>query len=43
MSQQIFDIANEKMAEINAYAVETAEQLEQFRIAYLGTKNTLKP
>ncbi len=43
MSQEIFDKAQGKLAEINDYKVDNSEQLEQFRIAYLGSKNTLKP
>lgn len=38
-----FDIANGILAEIQAASPSTAEQLEQFRIKYLGTKNVLKP
>jgi len=43
MSQEIFDKANDKLKDISNYSVENAEQLEQFRIAFLGTKNSIKP
>lgn len=38
-----FDKANAKLEEIKNYPIENTEQLEQFRIAFLGSKNTLKP
>ncbi len=43
MSQELFDKANEKLSEIEKYAVNNAEELEKFRIAFLGSKNTIKP
>ncbi len=43
MSQEIFDKAEEKLKEIAAYPVANADELEQFRIAFLGTKNTIRP
>lgn len=43
MSQELFDRAEEMIAEINAYPVSSSDELEQFRIAYLGTKNKIKP
>jgi len=43
MSQALFDQASAMIEEINAYPVSTSEELEQFRIAYLGTKNKIKP
>lgn len=43
MSQNIFDNANKKLDEINNYAVSNLEELEAFRIAFLGSKNTIKP
>jgi len=43
MSQALFDQADAMIAEINAYPVSSSEELEQFRIAFLGTKNKIKP
>jgi len=43
MSQALFDKAEAMIAEINAYPVTTSDELEQFRIAFLGTKNKIKP
>ncbi len=43
MSDQAFGLAKEMLAEIEAYPIETREQLEQFRIAFLGSKNRIKP
>jgi len=43
MSQELFDKANEKLVEIENYAVKDTEELEKFRIAFLGAKNTIKP
>ncbi|MCL4141232.1 UNVERIFIED_CONTAM: hypothetical protein GTU68_024731 [Idotea baltica] len=42
MSQEIFDQVAAKANEIVAYPVNNAEELEQFRIAFLGSKNSLK-
>lgn len=43
MSQELFDKAQAKLAEINEYPVSNTEELEKYRIAFLGTKNTIKP
>ena len=43
MSQEIFDTANAKLKEIEAYTIDSKETLEQFRIAFMGSKNTIKP
>ena len=40
--QEIFEQANAVLDEITASAPTTAEELEQFRIKYLGTKSILK-
>jgi phenylalanyl-tRNA synthetase alpha chain len=40
--QEIFDKANAVLAAINEAKPSTAEELEAFRIQYLGTKNVLK-
>lgn len=43
MSQDRFERARAVKTDIENYPVESVEQLEQFRIAFLGTKNQLKP
>lgn len=43
MAQETFDKVNAILAEIEAAAPKTAEEVEQFRIKYLGSKNILKP
>ncbi|HLP19371.1 MAG TPA: phenylalanine--tRNA ligase subunit alpha, partial [Chitinophagales bacterium] len=40
--QEIFDKANTVLQEINTAAPANADELEQFRIKYLGTKSVLK-
>lgn len=40
--QEIFDKANSVLEEIKTAVAENAEQAEQFRIKYLGTKGILK-
>jgi len=40
---EIFDQVEKLVAEINAYSISNAEELEKFRIQYLGTKNSIKP
>ncbi len=40
---EIFDQVEKLIGEINAYPISNAEELEQFRIAYLGSKNSIKP
>lgn len=40
---EIFDKVNAILAEMNAAAPQNAEETEQFRIKYLGSKNILKP
>ncbi len=43
MSEEIFSKVHGVLAEINAAAPSNESELEQFRIKYLGSKNTLKP
>ncbi len=43
MAQEIFDKVNNLLGEIQAATPDTPEQVEQFRIRFLGTKNVLKP
>lgn len=43
MTEQLFKQANDKLNEIKNYPVSNAEELEKFRIAYLGSKNTIRP
>ena len=43
MAQEIFDKVNALLAEIDAATPTSPEEVEQFRIAYLGTKNKVKP
>jgi len=43
MSQEHFDTLSSMKAEIESASIQTAEELESFRIRYLGTKNILKP
>ena len=40
---EVFDKVNAILAEIESAAPTTAEETEQFRIKYLGSKNILKP
>ncbi len=40
---EIFDQVDKLIEEIKAYPVNNAEELEKFRIQYLGTKNSIKP
>lgn len=43
MGQEVFDTVNLVLREIEAASPSNAEELEQFRIKYLGTKNIIKP
>lgn len=43
MAQEIFDKVNAVLSNINAANPKTAEEVEAFRIQYLGSKNILKP
>lgn len=43
MAADIFDQVRELIAEIQAAAPANADELERFRIQFLGTKNTIKP
>jgi len=43
MTEQLFQQAAEKLEEIKNYAISDAHSLEQFRIAFLGSKNTIRP
>nr|HQU61318.1 phenylalanine--tRNA ligase subunit alpha [Saprospiraceae bacterium] len=43
MSTEAFNKAKQLKAEIEAAQPDSMEALEQFRIKYLGTKNTIKP
>ena len=43
MSQQLFDEVDQLIAEITAVEINGAEELEAFRIKYLGSKNIIKP
>lgn len=43
MAQEIFDKVNALLEEIKEAKVNNAEELEKFRILYLGTKNKIKP
>jgi phenylalanyl-tRNA synthetase alpha chain len=43
MAQEIFDKVNALIAEIKAAEPKTKEEVEQFRIKYLGSKNVIKP
>lgn len=43
MADQTFSKIDEVLAEIAASQVDTADELEAFRIKYLGTKNCIKP
>ena len=43
MSQDIFNKIDNVLEEIRKEVVESKDQLENFRIKYLGSKNTLKP
>lgn len=43
MAQGIFDKVNALLAEIQAAQPKTGDEVEQFRIRFLGTKNVLKP
>lgn len=43
MSDNTFSKLDEVLQEINAAEVNTADELEQFRIKYLGSKNIIKP
>lgn len=43
MSVEIFDKVKKVLEEVKANAPKTAEELEQFRIRYLGSKNIIKP
>ncbi|MBK8442010.1 MAG: phenylalanine--tRNA ligase subunit alpha [Sphingobacteriales bacterium] len=42
MSQELLAAVHQKIAEIAQYPISDAASLEQFRIAYLGSKNELK-
>jgi len=43
MTEQLFKQAKDKLQEIKDYLVANNAELEQFRIAFLGTKNTIRP
>lgn len=43
MAEQIFDKVKEMISAIESAAPANADELEQFRIQYLGSKNQLKP
>lgn len=43
MAQEIFNKVNQVLEEIKIAQFENLEALEQFRIKYLGSKNTIKP
>jgi len=43
MAQEIFDKVNLVLGEINSASPNSADELEQFRIKYLGSKNIIKP
>lgn len=43
MAEEIFDKIKQVKSEIMTAQVANADELEQFRIKYLGTKNTIKP
>jgi phenylalanyl-tRNA synthetase alpha chain len=43
MAQEVFDRVAALLEEIEGATAETAEQMEAFRIRYLGSKNVLKP
>ncbi|MEM8523988.1 MAG: phenylalanine--tRNA ligase subunit alpha [Bacteroidota bacterium] len=43
MAAEAFNKVNEVLAAIEAAQPKTAEEVEQFRIRYLGTKNIIKP
>lgn len=43
MAEQLFDKVRNMIGDIQAAAPTTADELEQFRIQYLGSKNQLKP
>jgi len=43
MSDNVFGKIDEMLAEIQSYTIDNADQLETFRIQYLGSKNVIKP
>ncbi len=43
MSNPIFDRTDQLLAEIKSASISTLEELEAFRIKYLGSKNVIKP
>ena len=43
MAAVIFDTLNDMLTEIAQAQPQSAEEIEQFRIKYLGTKNIIKP
>ena len=43
MSDNVFGKIEAMKAEIQSYSIENEEQLEAFRIQYLGSKNVIKP
>lgn len=43
MAQEIFDKVNALLAKINSATPSGKDEIEQFRIQYLGSKNVLKP
>ncbi len=43
MSQEIFDKVKDILKDIENTAVQSKDELEQFRIKFLGTKNVVKP
>ncbi len=42
MSKEYFDKARKLLTELESYEIGSAEELEKFRVLYLGSKNTIK-
>lgn len=43
MSDNLLQILDQKLAEIKAYSISNLQELEQFRVSFLGSKNSIKP
>jgi len=43
MSDQVFEQANKMLEEIKAWEIKSGDDAEKFRIAFLGSKNRIKP
>ena len=43
MAQEIFDKVKDILKDIENTTVQSKDELEQFRIKFLGTKNVVKP